>query len=755
MPRNSPGEREHFARLVFEIGTEELPPAAAWAGARQLQEEAAAAFEAARVPVDGVGAYSTPRRLTLVAERVALRQRELVQEVRGPAARTAFGPDGRPTQAAEGFARAQGVPVGALERRTTPQGEYVFAIRREPGGASAPVLAGVLPALAGRLTFPKSMRWGTGSARFARPVRWMLALLGTHLIACEFAGVRANRETRGHRVLHPREIAVASAESYETALRRGYVLVDPDERRKRVLAAVARAARGVQGRPILDPDLVEETVQLVEWPAALAGHFAPEFLDLPREVLITVMQHHQKYFAVEDDSGRLLPAFVALRNGGTRGLGTVREGNEWVLRARLADARFFFEDDRKRRLAGRVPELSDLVVHEKLGTMAEKTRRLEILARRLAEILALRQDVAAHLARAAHLSKADLVTHMVREFPELQGVMGGIYARLDGESPPVAEAIRDQYLPRGAMLPRTGAGAYLALLDKIDTLVGALSAGLVPSGSEDPFGLRRAAHGIVAIILDRVIVMDIRELARSALDLWAEQRSKETKGEVPRPSGSQVLDAAMDLLRQRLRARLIEDGISYDIVDASLEVGTVDLAEAAARARALADFRRAPEFLRLHTAFDRAARILPAAFNGRLDLDMVREPAERGLWEAVERIRADLVGEPAGGGGAREAVTGASLAARVSQRIVGGLAAGASGSDAMAALVAGYTKAFQRLSGLADPVDRFFTDVLVMADDPAVRATRLALLAGVVNLVRPIADLSRVVVGEGKPIAGS
>jgi glycyl-tRNA synthetase beta chain len=751
MPRNAsggprPGGRGSSARLVFEIGTEELPPAAAWDGARQLREEAAAAFEGARVPADGIRAYSTPRRLALIAENVAARQQDLIREVRGPAVRAAFGPDGRPTQAAEGFAHAQGVPVTALERRKIPQGEYVFAIRREPGKPSAGVLASVLPALAGRLVFPKSMRWGTGSTRFARPVRWVLALLGQHLIPCEFAGMRAGRHTMGHRVLHPGEVAVASAETYETALHRGYVLVDPDERRRRITAAVARAARGVQGRPILDPDLVEETVQLVEWPSALTGRFAPEFLDLPREVLITVMQHHQKYFAVEDASGRLLPAFVAVRNGGARGLRIVREGNEWVLRARLADARFFFEDDRKRRLAGRVEELSDLVFHEKLGTMADKTRRLEILARRLVEILVLRQDVATTLGRAAHLSKADLVTHMVRELPELQGVMGGIYARLDGEPGPVADAIRQQYLPRGAVLPQTEAGAYLALLDKVDTLIGALAAGIVPSGSEDPYGLRRAAQGIVSILLDRGVLVDMRNLAHAALDAY---------GVPDAARRAAALDGALDLLRQRLKARLIEDGISYDTVDAALDAGITDLVEAAARARALWEFRREPAFVRLYTAFDRAARILPAQFDGRIDLDLIREPAERGLLEVMEAVRADLVGEPEGGGGARETVTGASVAARVSHRIAGALSAGASGNEAMAALAAGYRKALGRLSSLADPVDRFFTDVLVMADDPAVRKNRLALLAGVVNLVRPIANLSRVVAGEGKPVPRS
>ncbi|MHB8732013.1 MAG: glycine--tRNA ligase subunit beta [bacterium] len=701
------------ARLVFEIGAEELPPAAAWDGIRQLRELAGPALNEARIDAGGVRTYSTPRRLVLIVEGVALRRRDLVREVRGPAVRAAFAADGRPTPAAEGFARSQGADVASLERRTTPQGEYVYAVRREAGGESAAALGELLPALAGRLSFPRAMRWGAGTTRFSRPVRWIVALLGDEVISCEFAGVAAGRETAGHRALHPGRLAIPSAAQYEPALRAARVMVDPEERRRRITAGVRRAARTAGGRPILDADLLEETVQLVEWPTVFAGRFDAGFLALPREILITVMQHHQKYFAVEDKHGTLLAAFVALRNGGTRGLDGVREGNEWVLRARLTDARFFFEEDRTQPLAARVALLEQVTFLEPLGTMAAKTARLGALAAWLSAALGDDTTAAQALARAAFLAKADLVTQVVRELPELQGVVGGLYARLDGEPEVVAAAIPEQYLPRGGTLPRTPAGARLALIDHVDTLAGALSAGLVPSGSQDPYGLRRAANAIVTILLDRHRPVGLPALVGAALDGYAIR---------DRAIRARVLDAVCDLVRQRLRAALIDEGISYDTIEAALAAGVDVPPDAAARARALWAFRRTPEFPETYTALDRAARIVPAGFDAEVREDLLIAPAERRLLDAIRTVAPPAAGDGQAAGGA---ATAADLAAY-------------------------YERSLRRLASLAGPVDQFFTDVLVMAEDEAVRRNRLGLLARVVRLVRPIADLSRLVVGEAR-----
>ena len=718
-------------RLVFEIGTEELPPQAAWDGARQLLAAAETEFGAARIAAGVLRAYSTPRRLVLIAEDVAPRQTDLVREVRGPAARAAFGPDGRPTPAAEGFARAQGVGPDALERRATGQGEYVYAVRRERGAPTKDVLAALLPKLASGLAFSKPMRWGAGAVRFSRPVRWLLALLGRQVVPCEFAGVRAGRTTRGHRTLHPKAIRVPDAAAFEDALRGGSVLLDPAERRARIAEGARNDAAAAGGRPILDGELLEETVQLVELPTVFAGRFADEFLSLPREVLITVMQHHQKYFAVEDVHGRLLPSFVAVRNGDTRGLEIVREGNEWVLRARLADARFFFEDDRRRPLEDRVAELAGLVFLDRLGTMAEKTARLEALAAAVGPELVDREELPV-LARAARLSKADLVTQMVRELPELQGAMGGIYARLDGEPQAVADAIREQYLPRAAELPRTAAGAALALLDKVDTLVGALAVGIVPSGSQDPYGLRRAANGIIAVALDRGLRVSLEALCRAALEQYG----------VDAAGRARVEADALGLLRQRLRTVLIEEGIGYDVVDAALDASVAgqaaaaridprDCVAAASRARALWAFRGRPEFAGLYAAFDRASRIVPKGFRGDPQDALIRAPAEEALRECTRRIGLELAQIW------RER-DGPALSARVAD-----------------ALASGYAESFRALSAAGSAVDRFFADVMVMDPDEAVRRNRLAQLAKVVDLVRPYADLSRVVVGDGKGVPAS
>jgi glycyl-tRNA synthetase beta chain len=555
------------------------------------------------------------------------------------------------------------------------------------------------------------MRWGAGRVRFARPVRAIVALLGAELVPCAFAGVDAGRETAGHRTLHPRRVAVRSADRFEAALAGAQVLLDPDERRRRIVAEVTAAACTAGGSPIMDPDLLEESVQLVEWPTAFAGRFETEFLSLPREILITVMQHHQKYFAVEDRDGTLLSAFVAVRDGGTRHLDGVREGNEWVLRARLADARFFFDEDRKRPLSARGASLDDVTFLEPLGSMAAKTSRLGALAGRLSAALGDDPATAEALARAAALAKADLVTQVVRELPELQGVVGGLYARLDGEPDAVASAIQEQYLPRGKVLPRSPVGARLALLDHLDTLTGALSAGLVPSGSQDPYGLRRASNALVAILLDRRWPVAIPDLLGFALDGF---------GIAEPEARARVLETVRDLVRQRLRAALIEDEISYDTVDAALAAGVDSPPDAAARARALWRFRRSPEFRKTYTAFDRAARIVPPGYQADVREDLLQAPAERGLLAALRTASA-----PTGHDGRT-------------------LRAAAAAED----LAAYYERSLRGLATLADPVDRFFTDVLVMAEDEAVRRNRLGLLAAVVRLVRPIADLSRLVVGD-------
>ncbi|HXF81461.1 MAG TPA: glycine--tRNA ligase subunit beta, partial [bacterium] len=574
------------------------------------------------------------------------------------------------------------------------------------GRPAAEVLPEALGEVIRGLSFAKTMRWGAGEMRFARPLRWLVALLGPAVLPLEVAGVRAGRRTYGHRALAPGPRAIARAADYARVLRAAGVIVDPAARRRIIERQAAHLARQVDARPLLDPALLDEVVMSVEHPYALRGTFDRAFLALPREVLITVMQHHQKYFALEDAHGRLLPSFIAVRDGGATHVATVRQGHEWVLAARLADARFFFEEDRRRRLEEFLPALDGVVFLAGLGTYGDKTRRLVSLAGTLAAMLGMDGRTTEALARAARLCKADLVTRLVAEFPELQGTVGRIYAELDGEGADVARAIGEHYRPLGAgdSPPRSELGAYLGLIDKMDTLAGALAAGLAPTGSQDPYGLRRAGQGIVEIILMLQVPVAVQTLAYAALTLY--DRADE-----------EAAAAVVEFLRQRLRAALIDRGLRYDVVDAALAVSGDDLLAAAARAEALAEAMARPGFVPLYVAYDRAARIVAAAGDAAPAVDpaLFAAPIERRLFETVRAVQDPVA----------EAVRRRQFAA-----------------------------ALDALRPLVEPVNRIFDDVLIMAADAQVRANRLALLRAVVSVFRQVADFTKLVVGEEEKRAG-
>ena len=688
--------------LLLEIGTEELPPHDIAPALQQLAEGMRAALAALRIDAGVIRTYGAPRRLAVVCMGVASRQRPMVREVRGPAAQAAFDAEGRPTQAAIGFARAQGVPVERLQAREVEGKRYAVAVVEERPKHSAEVLPGALTGVVTRLSFSKMMRWGEGEARFARPIRWMVALLGRTVLRVEVAGVRAGRTTRGHRILGSGPRAVASAQAYLKVLKSSGVMVDQDERRRVIVQQTTALAKQVSGVPVLDSALLDELIMSTEHPQALRGAFDREFLTLPGPVLVTVMQHHQKYFAIEDAGRRLLPYFLAVRDGDARHLATVRQGHEWVLRARLADARFFVQEDRKHRLEDYLPKLDGLLFQAQLGTMAEKTRRLVALARHVSGLLLLDGRTTEALLRAATLCKADLITKMVGEFPELQGVIGQIYAELDGEPPEVARAIGEHYRPAraGDAAPKTQVGSLLGLVDKIDTLVGIVGVGLLPTGSQDPYGLRRAAQGIVEIIQMLRLRMPLRALAEAAAAGYG------------RRWGPEVLDLVVDFLRQRLRAMLIDQGVRYDLVDAAVAVSGDDLLAAADRAQALSAFAGRPEFARLYVAYDRASRILSAEAASQVDPEKFEVPAEHRLHEAAIRV-----------------------SSRVRTAIAGG----------------DYLNALGELLALTEPVDRIFDAVLIMAPQPAVRANRLALLRLAVEAFRLVADFSKVVVASDQP----
>ncbi len=666
------------------------------AGGRQLLDQ------------EGLGyadllATATPRRLVLYVRGLDLRQPDRRERVRGPAAAAAFAADGSPTAAALGFARSQGVDVASLRVEETPAGRYVFAERVRAGRPAAEILAERLPAAITGLEFPRSMRWGSGDLRFIRPIRWLVALLGSDVVPFAVAGVESGRVTRGHRVLGGGPVTVARAEDYFRALEAAGVIVDHGRRRDLIRRQVEEAAASAGGRPLLDEELLDEVTFLVEYPTAFAGRFDPAYLELPDAVLITPMKHHQRYFPVAAD-GRLLPAFVGVRNGGREHLDLVVAGNEKVLRARLADARFFFREDTRRPLADYVKRLEGIVFQARLGSMAEKVERVRSLAAVLADRVGADAELRGVLDRAAYLCKADLATSMVYEFPELQGIMGREYARRSGEPEAVAEAVFEHWLPRfaGDALPATPAGACLAVADKLDTICGCFAAGIQPTGSQDPYALRRQALGVIHTLRGGLAGLDrlgLGELVDMALDRYA------GRPEFPAGPGRDALrQAVVEFFFGRIRSLMGEDGYAHEVVEAVLATGCDVPGELWRRASALTELAGSPELAEAGAAYRRAANLAEKAESDEVVPALLTGAGERALWEGLAAAE-------------------------------GGIRARAEAGD-----YAGYFAAYARLR-LA--VDRFLDETMVMVDDAAVRRNRLALLRRVARLGRLVADLGR------------
>ncbi len=682
------------SEFLLEIGTEELPSSFVTHALRSMNDAAIELVGQARLGTEALEVHTmgTPRRLALRLRGLAPSQPDLDETVMGPPWAAAFDADGAPKNAAKGFAKKHGVLVDDLQKTKTDKGDYVSVRVRQEGKRTAEVLAELLPELCQRITFPKSMRWGEGNIAFGRPIHWIVSLLGPDVVEFEFAELASGRTTRGHRFLAPNTFALDDANSYERELERAHVLVDLEHRKARMMNGLLDAAKSLGGVLEQDAFLADECVSLVEEPFTVPGSFDESFLALPDAVVVAVMRDHQRYFAVRDSAGgELLPAYLNVVNT-AQDPETIATGNDRVLRARLADARFFVEEDQKAPLADRLQKLDSVVFQAKLGTMGAKVRRLRKNARALSERAGV--DPAAS-ERAAMLCKADLETLIVYEFPELQGEMGRWYALREGIDSAVADAIRDHYRPQGPddMVPAEPVGAVVAVADRIDTLVGCFGIGLVPSGSADPFALRRAALGIIRIALEGPIDVDVRATIEQAHAAYAEDAELAPLDE--------VRTALDEFFRGRIRA-MLRPQYGAGVVDACLGAwnGT-SLRDLRTRIEAVAELEAAPEFEALAVAFKRAFNITKESDRGPVDSGLLEAGAESALAERFGTVRAEI----------EEATRQRRYA------------------DALR-LVA---------KELGAPIDRFFDEVFVMVDDTRIRENRLRLLGEIADTVNGIA----------------
>lgn len=685
-----------MAELLFEVGTEEIPSSYLPKAVEEMKSILAAEFKNNRLNCKEIRALATPRRLALMAIGVSSTQEKRMIEVIGPAKHIAFDEKGQPTKAALGFARGQGVAVEQLEVVKKEKGEYVAVRKVEEGAETFTLLPAILGRLISSLSFPKSMRWMDLDIYFARPIHWILALFDGQVLPLQIGNISSGNLSRGHRFMAPGSFQVKDLGDYLRKLKNSFVIVNQEERKEMILAEANKAASEVSGHLLQDEELLETVNYLVEYPVAIRGSFPAEFLSLPREVLISVMREHQRYFPVVDANGNLLPYFIAISNTKPKDLTVVARGNERVLRARLADARFFFEEDQKVSLTQRLEGLKKVVYHSKLGTSYEKVMRLGRLADFLAEQLA--PDLKEIIHRAALLCKGDLITGMVGEFPNLQGIMGGIYARLAGEKEEVALAIYEHYLPQTAAgpLPKSPAGAILSMADKLDTIVGCFGLGLIPTGTADPYALRRQTIGIINIILDKNFSLSLSALIDRSLSLLAEK--------IERPSET-VKAEVLEFIRGRVQNILIMKELAPDAVEAALAAGFDDLVDLYARAQALHEFKKVPDFESLAIAFKRVVNISSGYRPEKVDPEKFEHSQEEALFAAYQerKIKAEE---------------------RISQK--------------------DYPSALKELAMLRQPVDEFFDSVLVMADNEVVKANRLALLANISQLFFRIGDFSRI-----------
>ena len=682
--------------FLLEIGTEEIPASYIQPALNAMATMLSKTMSDRRISHGEIKTTATPRRLVWSVEGVAEKQESQTVEITGPPKQAAFDEAGNPTQAALGFAKAQGVSPDDLQVKQMPKGDYVVVTSHQPGIPTVEIFSGVLPDLIQDIPFPKSMRWGSLKVSFARPIHWIVALLGKEVVPFTFGNVTSGNTSYGHRFMSPGPFEITDIGGYVEAQRERFVIVDIEERRDKIRQIIAECAAEKKGYILKDEDLLDEVVQLAEYPTAVIGGFDDHYLELPQEVLITAMRFHQRYFSVVDDAGKLTPYFVTVNNTLTRDPQVVAHGNERVLRARLEDARFYYVEDQKVSLDERVEELKDVVFHSKLGTSYEKMERFKALAEYMADQVAPAQKDT--VSRAAYLCKADLVTGTVGEFPELQGVMGRAYARLAKEDESVSQAIFEHYLPTrsGGDLPSQLPGSLVSIADKLDTLVGCFGVGQIPSGTADPYALRRQALGITRVILEKDLSVSLSDLIDQALT-GLDQKLTEP--------AEQTRESVLDFFRVRLQHFLIGQGEPHDVVDAVLAYHLDPLTDTVEKIAALNEFKKSDAFDPLVGTVKRVVNILKEPVDTKVDPDKFAGQAEEDLYQELTACEAEIEKPLAG----RD-----------------------------------YASVLERLGRLKTPIDRFFDAVLVLDEDLSVRQNRLALLARIASLFEQLGDFSRI-----------
>ena len=676
--------------LLFEIGAEEIPAGFMPNILGQLKQLAETKLNDAHLPFESIATYGTPRRLALIVKGLADTSAEISERHKGPSASIAYDADGNATKAAIGFARGKSLDVADL----VVEDGYIYAETKTAGVPAKDIVTDMLPQLITGLNFPKSMHWGNLDAKFVRPVRWLVALLDEEVIPVEFATVKSSNVTRGHRFLGADEITIKNAASYVDTLKENFVMVDQDARRELISKQLHDMAASKNASIVWDDDLLEEINYLVEWPTALCGGFEESYLTLPDAAIITPMKDHQRYFPLVDQDGKLLPMFLTVRNGSDHSIEVVQAGNERVLRARLDDAKFFFNEDRKKPLIDRQDGLTKIVFQEGLGNLADKTERLLKLGRVFGEECGLHEDAAVVLERATELAKTDLTTGMVTEFTELQGVMGKEYALLDGESEEVAEAIFEQYLPRfaGDVLPQTEAGKVLSIIDKVDNIVATFSRGLIPTGSQDPYALRRQTIGILNILLGSEWNISLRPIFKASMELL----------NVPAEKQDELLGQVEEFFTLRLKNIFLDREVPHHVIDLLLSNNELSVADAEGLVNALLA-NRIDENVELVQAYTRMYNLVKDVEFTGVNSDLLKEDAEKALFEAASKA------------------SEASLAAWEAND---------------------YTAVVAVPATLVPAINKFFEDVMVMDKDEAIKANRLQLVRLAYSVMAIIGDIS-------------